>query len=409
MLAVLTVINVCNQLDRTLISILLPGIKRDLALSDSQIGLATGPAFAFCFALTSLPLAWLSERVNRTRLIGAALFFWSVATGLCGAVTSFWQLMFVRIAVASGEAGGSPPSYAMVADAFPLSRRPTVMAVFAAAGALGAFISLLLGGWINQFWGWRVTFIAAAALGAVLLPLILFTVRDPERGGSDPGASTAAVSAGEALRRLRRSPTFFFLAIAATLTTFGGYAMNIWMPSFISRSYGLTSGQIGSLLSLSALVGGVGGGIAWAELARRMGRRDLRWWMWIPAIASALAAPCLITAITVHNLTLTIGFQMLASLGLTAYAGSLYATVSAVVSPRMRGVASSSILFFQIAVGLGLGPLITGAASDLLTHKFAREGLRYAMLIPATSVALSAPFYWLAGRHIRQDAQVGPQ
>lgn len=406
MLAVLTVINICNALDRTLISILLPDVKAELALTDWELGMVTGPAFAIFYSLMGLQLGWLAERVNRTRMIAIALTTWSAMTALTGAARSFLHLMILRVAVAIGEAGGSPPSYAMITDAFPLKSRSTAMAVFTSAGALGGFFGLLLGGWINEFWGWRITFYAAGAGGMVLVPLILFTVKDPGRGQADGLAKPASpIPMLEAMPYLFRARTFRHLVLAGAMSAFASYAFAIWQPSFMHRSYGMSSGEIGTVLAIVNLVGGLTGTMVGGELARRLGERDLRWWLWIPAIGFLGSVPLNLWVILTHNLDLTIALLVLAHLGVGTYTGTLWASANSIAPSGMRSITSSSLLFVQITLGLGLGPLLTGWASDWMTGRFGDEGLRYAMIVPILATVVGGTHYLLASRTLRSDAQ----
>lgn len=405
MLAVLTAINVCNVIDRTLISILLPSIKADLHLTDVQIGLVAGPAFAIFYATMALPMGWMAERTVRKRLIGGALLFWSTMTGLSGLAMSFVQLMLLRVAVAVGEAGGTPPSYSMISDAFPVRSRALAMAVFTSAGGLGGFFGLTLGGWSNQLWGWRVSFAAAAIIGLFLVPIILFTVKEPGRGQSDELSIVfKPVSIDQALLNLLANRTFPQLTIAAALSAFSTYSLLIWQPSFISRSYGLSSGEIGTVLGIVSLVGSLSGSLLGGEFARRRGERDLRWWLWTPAIGFLLAAPVLLVGLFVHNLYVTLGCFLIGAFLMSSFTGPLFATVNTIVPAGMRAMSSSTLLFFQIILGLGLGPFITGWVSDVVTERMGTEGLRYALIVPAVALVWAAVHYLLAARTLRHDA-----
>jgi len=292
----------------------------------------------------------------------------------------------------------------MVSDAFPIRTRAMAMGVFTSAGALGGVVGLLGGRWLNQYWGWRTTFVAAGALGLLIRPLLL-SIREPIRGGSDGAlASPPPLPARQVIGRLRGNKTFPNLAMASMLTAFAGYSFSIWLPSFISRSYGLPSSQIGAYLGVINLVGGVGGTLGGAAVARWLGTRDLRWWMWTPAIGFIFAVPMSLIAIMSHHLAVTLACLFLTLGALLACSGPIFATLSTVTSPGMRTLAASSLLFFQITLGLGLGPLLTGWISDQLTRTLGQEGLRYALLTPVAAIAWGAIHYLLAARTIRRDA-----
>ena len=404
MLAVLTAVNVCNALDRALVSVLLPAIQREFDLSDSQLGLLTGPSFALFYATFGLALGWLAERVVRTRLIAIAVLVWSLMTAAAGLAQSFVVLMALRVGVAVGEAGGSPPSYGMISDAFAPANRTSAMAVFTSAGALGGFLALFVGGWINEFYGWRTTFVAAGVIGAVLCPLVLFAIQDPPRGHSDPHLPVlSSPSLGNALKCLAKSVTFRHLVLGGTLAAFVAYSFAIWLPSFLSRSFDMTSGEIGTLLGSINLVAGLGGTFAGGELARRRGAQNLSWWLWTPTLGFLLAAPATVVAILSQNLPICLAALAVSQFGLFFYMGPLWASVGMIAPPGMRSIASSALLFVQMILGLGLGPLLTGIVSDAATRSLGTEGLRFALLLPTAAMIWAALHFSLAARAIRTE------
>ena len=404
MLIMLTAVNVCNALDRALVSVLLPAIQREFSVSDSQIGLLTGPAFALFYATFGLPLGFLAERVVRTRLIATAVIIWSAMTAASGFVASFAGLTALRVGVAIGEAGGSPPSYGMISDAFPPANRTSAMAVFTSAGAIGSFLALFGGGWINEFYGWRSTFIAAGAIGLMLCPLVLFTVQDPQRGISDAHLQAPApISLPDALKHLSTSGTFKHLVLGGTLSAFVAYSFAIWLPSFLSRSFELNSGEIGSLLGSISLVAGLSGTLAGGEIARRRGARDLAWWLLTPVLGFLIAAPATLVAIASHNLYVCLAALAISQFGMFFYMGPLWASVGMIAAPGMRSIASSALLFVQMILGLGLGPLLTGMVSDAATKSLGLEGLRYALLLPTAAMLWAAFHYFKAARLIANE------
>ena len=403
LLLILSAINVFNTLDRHLIAILLPSIKDDLQISDSQIGLMTGPAFAVFYAVLALPLGILAERVNRSSMVAVAISVWSFMTVVSGLATSFLHLVVARVGVAMGEAGGSPPSYGMISDAFAQKWRPTAMAVFTAAASLGGALALFGGGWMSETWGWRSAFLVAGASSFAFAPIIFFFVKDPQRGFSDHATQTNAIPVREAFRLLRANRTFRQLAIAGTLSAFCVYALTIWLPSFLARSYGLGPAAAGGYLGAITLVGALGGTFAGGELARLAGTRSVVWWSVVPALGFLVGAPILLLGIFADNLPTTLTCLMVGTFLVHLFPGPLFAIVTSIVPAGMRSVASSTLLFSQIAFGLGLGPLLTGSISDLSAEKFGAEGLRYALVAPLVIGAWSGLHYLLSGRTLRDD------
>ena len=404
MLAVLTIINIINVVDRTLISVLVPDIKRDLQLTDTQIGLLTGLSFAVFYVLFGLFLGWLAERINRTRLISLALTVWSGMTFLSGAAGSFFQILLCRFGVATGEAGGSPPSYGMIADAFPQRWRPTAMSIFTSAATIGAFVGLTAGGWIAQIWGWRMAFYVTGAAGLLFVPLILFTVADPKRGATDAQvAEPVSLPYLVALKRLLGTRSFRRLMFAGTMSAFAGYGLMLWLPSFLARSYGLSPGETGSVLGIASITTGLFGTYAAGEIARRLGERNLGWWAYTPALGFLTAVPALIAGIWFNNMWISIAAIFFCKIGMNSYVGPLWAATSTVAPIGTRSIASSVMLFGQILLGLGLGPLLIGVMSDSIEAAYGQEALRYSLMIPVVAYLIGAFAYYMAGRTLEQD------
>lgn len=208
-IASLFLLNTLNYVDRLLFSVAQEAIKVDLELSDFQLGLIGGPAFAILYTLFSFPLARIADRGHRVRLISAALGLWSVMTAFCGMATNFVQMLFGRAAVSIGEAGCTPASHSLISDAFPANQRTTAISIFAVAGPVGALTAAILGGALIAAYGWRTTFILCGAVGAVLAIVFRMTVREPARTGGDQPVALVST-----LRVLLAKRSFVMVAIA---------------------------------------------------------------------------------------------------------------------------------------------------------------------------------------------------
>lgn len=403
MLFILGIMNALNFLDRQLVGILLPHIKADFVLTDSQIGLLTGVAFALFFSVAGLPLGWVATRVDRRKLIAASIAGWSVMTALSGVASSFSMLLFARVGVGIGEAGVGPSSYAMISDAFSERARPAAIAFYAAAASVGGGIGILFGGWAADVWGWRTAFYAAGCLGLVVVPIVWFQLIDPlhKERVSSPVQPLSLVTS---VKFILRTKTFLPLAAAAVLTAFSTYTLLIWLPSFLVRSYQLSTASAGAILAPISLLGGVGGQLSGGMLARRLGVIDIRWWMWLPASALATSVPLAAFGIMSHRLEVTIVFLFLTVFASYMFSGPLFAALNTIVLPRIRPLANSMVVFLQAAVGLSLGPLLTGMVSDTLLLRAGADALRYALVVPIIGMAFAALFYLLAARTLRLDA-----
>lgn len=403
-LALLVVVYTFNFIDRQILSILIEPIKLELGLNDTQMGLLTGFAFALFYATLGIPIARYADRGNRRNLIAAALGIWSLFTALSGLALNFWHLLIARIGVGVGEAGCSPPAHSLIADLYPASQRATALGIYSLGIPVGIMFGLFAGGWINELFGWRMAFFVVGIPGILLAILVRFTIREPERGMAEGRvAAVEQPSISETLAYLWKKPSFRHLAFAAALTSFVGYGVVTWVPTFLIRSYGMGTGEIGTWFGL---ILGIPGGIGIAlggYLADKLGERNTRWYLWTTAVALLIATPF---SIAIY-LSTTASFALMAMiipilLG-NFYQATTFSQTQGLVELRMRAVAAGILLFIINIIGLGLGPTFVGILTDLLRPSFGDEALRYSLLI-FTFVNLWAAFhYFVAGRHLKND------
>lgn len=380
-LALLTLVYMFNFLDRQLLVILQEPIKQELGLSDTQLGLLSGFAFALVHVTFGLPLAQLAERWGRRSVVAISLATWSLMTALSGMVSSFTQLLLARTAVGIGEAGGSPPSHSIISDIFPPSRRATALAVYSMGLNFGILLGFLLGGWINEFFGWRKAFIVIGLPGLALAIIVRFTVVEPPKGFS------------EGLQKVERPPEFFetlstlwqkrsfrHLALAAGLQSLVVYAILNWLPSFMIRTHAMGTGELGTWLALSAGVGGAFGTFSGGWISDRLANRDLRAYVLVPAASFLLSIPLMYFVLSVANPTTALSIYIVPAVLQTIYLGPVLAATHALVGARARAVGSAIMIFVANLIGLGLGPVVVGSISDLLQPSLGAASLRYALL-----------------------------
>ncbi|MGE3464546.1 MAG: spinster family MFS transporter, partial [Pseudomonadales bacterium] len=291
-LSVLVVVYTFNFIDRQILSILLEPIKQDLGLSDTQLGLLTGFAFALFYATLGIPIARWADQHNRRNLIAAALAVWSAMTALSGFAMNFWHLLIARIGVGVGEAGCSPPAHAMISDYYPPEKRASALGIYSLGIPVGILFGFVAGGWMNEFFGWRAAFFVVGIPGLLLALIVRFTVREPARGMAEGRQDTSEMpTVKETFALLWRKRAFRHMAFGGALTAFVGYGVVNWVPAFFIRSHGMGTGEIGTWLGLIlGIPGGIG--IAWGGfLADRLGARDTRWYLRLVAVALALAVP----------------------------------------------------------------------------------------------------------------------
>jgi MFS family permease len=409
-LGLLTVVYTFNFIDRQLLAILQESIKAELTLSDSQLGLLTGFAFAIFYVTAGIPIARWADRSNRRNIVALSLFIWSGMTALSGYVQNFLQLLLARIGVGVGEAGGSPPSHSMISDIFPPNRRATAIGFYSMGVNIGILFGFLAGGWLNEFFGWRVAFLVVGIPGVALALLLRLTLREPIRGLHDnTSANPAPVPFGEVLRVLRTRRTFIHMALGAGLNAFCGYGIANWTASFMIRSYQMPTGELGTWLAAIIGLGGAASVFLGGMLADRLAPRDQRWYTWVPCIAGFVAVPFMAAVYLVDGPYLALGMSIVPGLLFQTYLGNTIATTHAIVGPRMRATASALLFLVINIIGLGAGPYTVGLVSDLLAPALGSESLRYAMLYVLPPVMTwSAVHFWLASNSLREDLAAAP-
>jgi len=397
-LGLLLVVYTLNYVDRQILSILMEPIRRDLHLTDSQLGLLSGLGFALFYAAAGLPIARLADRASRKKIIAGSLALWSAASAVCGLTSNFAQLLVARASVAIGESGAAPASHSMIADLFPHGKRATALAVLSCGVPIGILVGLIAGGWLNEMFDWRTAFIVVGLPGVILAIMVLLTLKEPLRLGAAEGL--APLSWRDSMTTLFKIPAYNFLIIGAALHAFTSYGALQWTPAFMIRVHGLTTGQAGLALGLISGVTGIVGTLAGGWFADVLGRRDNRWYAWLPAIMIAIRAPLFITAYLASTPGLAIACLILPGLLGNAFTGPVFATIQTLTPVRARAFASAWTLFVISLVGFGLGPLLIGMTSDALTPTFGVRGLGYAICLAAPVEILSVVFFMMAARRL---------
>ena len=409
-LGVLTVVYGFNFIDRQLLAILQESIKAELLLSDSQLGLLTGFAFALFYVSAGIPIARWADRSNRRNIVALSLFIWSFMTAISGFVQNYFQLLMARIGVGIGEAGGSPPSHSMISDIFPPEKRAGALGIYSTGVNIGIMFGFLLGGWINEFFGWRWAFIVVGAPGILLALLVRYTVAEPLRGVAD-GHETVAdqVPFKEVLGLLWSRVSFRHMAMGAALNAFCGYSIANWTASFMIRSHGMGTGELGTWLALILGGGGAIGVVFGGVMADRLAPRDARWYMWLPAIGGAICIPFMAVVYIVDDPYVALTCAIVPGVFFNIYLGCTLATTHALVGLRMRATASAILFLVINIIGLGAGPWSIGLLSDYLEPTLGKDSLRYAMLyvLPAV-MAWSVCHFALSTRKLRSELEVAP-
>ncbi|MFT6093355.1 MAG: putative MFS family arabinose efflux permease [Pseudohongiellaceae bacterium] len=409
-LGLLTVVYSFNFIDRQLLSILQESIKLDLSLSDSQLGLLTGFAFALFYVTAGLPIARLADRSNRRNIVAVSIGLWSLMTALSGLVQNYGQLLAARVGVGVGEAGGSPPSHSIVSDIFPPESRASALAFYSTGVNIGILFGFLFGGWLNEYFGWRVAFMVVGLPGLLIAVLVRFTLKEPIRGLMEKKqVSDVQVPFSEVVALLWSRHSFRHLALGAGLNAFAAYASINWLASFFIRSHGMSTGELGTWLSLSTGLLGAIGVFAGGVIADKLAPRDKRWYVWLPALVGFFSVPFAVAMLLAPGQYTALLLSFIPGLLFNVYLGTSIATAHGLVGSRMRATASAILFLILNIIGLGLGPWSVGMLSDYLNPTLGAESLRYAMvyLVPTVLFWSSCHFY-LAARTLREDLAAAP-
>jgi MFS family permease len=355
------------------------------------------------YATLGLPIARWADRGNRRTIIALSVAVWSAATALCGVVQNFWQLALARVGVGVGEAGSTPPSQSLIADYFPPEKRASALSLMGASGTLGYLLGFAVGAAIAIQYGWRMLFLIAGLPGIVLALVAWLFIKEPRDKLGYPGATHAIEPLGQTLKALARKRSFVYLTIGITVYSLVAYGALLFVPSYLVRvmnqPLNAAGGIYGLLSSVGTLFGTVIGGLA----ADKLARRDLRWLAWLPAIACGLAGPLYIVSFVVPDMGVFMAAGLAAGLLLCCGLSPAFSVIHLVCGSSRRAVAVAIMLFCSNLIGMGLGPVITGAISDYFAPTYGPASLRWAIVSMCSLMAVVAWAFAKAASTMRGD------
>jgi len=394
-LALLTAAYTCNAMDRGIVSIIGQSMKEDLRLSDTQLGLLGGTAFAALYALGGIPMARLAERFNRVNIISAALIVWSSLTTLCGLAANFAQLLLGRAGVGVAESGCTPPAHSLISDYFEPARRASALSVYSSGISAGYVLAAIIGGYVAQHLGWRAACAIVGLPGVLVAIALKLAVREPARPVAPPTSLRGELSEMRAVARIlivdRRALN---MILGVTVSAFANYGLYAFAPLYFHRAFGLDYTQTGLI---AAVTGGVAVGIgivAGGYAADRLARRNPRWYALVPAFGTFLAIPFYGLSAMAEDWRWAA--LSLAAAGLFQYAslGPTFGVVQNSVGIRQRATATALLYVFLNVVALGGGPVFTGWVID----RFAADGVPLA-LATRHGLTVALIFYTWASVH----------
>ena len=406
-LGLFLLVYIVNFIDRQIFSILIEPIKAEIDLSDTQLGLLGGIAFALFYTFAGIPIARWADVGTRKNIVALAVLIWSAMTMFTSTAKSFGGLLIARIGVGVGEAGCSPPIHSMISDYFPESKRATALATYALGIPIGGAIGTLAGGWIGEYFGWRNAFLVVGLPGIFLAAVVFFTIREPKRGLQV--ASVKVESAAESytlmetIRFMWSLKSFRNLSFAGALHAFVGYGVGLFLPSFFMRIHGYGLAETSTYLFLIGLTGIIGTYLG-GYLGDRFGQNDKRWYMFIPGAATLISVPFAALFYSTGDPVLALFLAIPGAILGPMYLGPTFGMTQTLVPPAMRATASALMLFILNLIGLGLGPVAAGVLSDLLKPEYGVESIRYSLFILAVGGNLwSALHYYFASKTLRED------
>jgi MFS transporter, Spinster family, sphingosine-1-phosphate transporter len=413
-LGMLTVIYVFNFVDRQILNILAEPIAKDLNLSDTQIGLMTGLAFAAFYTVMGIPLARYADhpKSNRIGLMSICLAVWSGMTALSGLAQNYAQLLLARIGVGAGEAGCTPAAVAVIADIYPPKRRASALGIYMMGVPIGSLFGLVLGGQLSDLFGWRTAFMVVGIPGVILAVLLFLFVREPRRM---PGVSLAARTEGgeaplpfmDVMRELFSSRAFVLLLTANSIGAFLAYGKGVWQIIFFIRSFGLSAGEVGLMLGLTGGICGLIGSAIGGRIADWLGSRDPGNYFLAPAVGNLISVPLLFLAYSSNQWWMALLLMIVPFITGTMNYGAGMASTQGLFRPQARSMATAVKLFIQTLIGLGLGPLFFGMISDALKPVAGAESVRWVLISAAFLGLVPAVALWFASRRLRVEMRYG--
>jgi MFS family permease len=422
-LAVLCFVYALNFLDRQLLSILAKPIQDSLHVTDGQLGLIGGLYFAFFYCFIAVPVGWFADRTNRVTVLSLACAIWSAATMACGFASSYRQLVVARMTVGFGEAGGVPPSYALITDLFPPGRRGTAFGIYNLGSVVGIAFGIAFGASIAATFDWRYAFIAIGVVGVLTAAAVRLFVREPVRGRFDTNTAHVGVISSErsesrdlhssspksefsaTLRMFFSRKTLVLAALGSGATQMITYGMGNFTTLFLMREKGMTLKEVAVWYALVAAVGIGSGMIVSGRVIDRMTRRSKTAYATVPALSLTFALPCYIGFVWAPTWRLALVFLTGALMLNYFYLASSVALVQEEVRPDQRVMSGALLLLVMNFVGLGLGPTWVGAASDWFAARGVAHSLQAALytLTPFYGIAILL-FLWLARTLRREEA-----
>jgi MFS transporter, Spinster family, sphingosine-1-phosphate transporter len=407
LLALLTVVYAFNFLDRNVLAMVMQAIKLDLDLSDTQLGFMSGIAFALFYATLGIPIARWADRGNRIAIISFTTALWSAMVIFCGMANSFVQMLIARVGVAIGEAGCVPPAQSLIGDYYSRQERPRAMSIYMIGMPLSVVLGFAVAGWINEWYGWRVTFFAVGLPGILLTLVVMLSLHEPRNRGKTtiaaPSVGKTQESTWLVFSTLWRQPSYRHLLLGYTVVNLFSYGIAQWTPAFLIRTHHIETGELGSWYALIWGVGGAAGTYLGGYWASRHAVSNERLQLRVMAAVLLGFVPLYLGIYLTSSLYTAFALMMLSALIYCSMNGPLFAMLQELVAPRMRATSVAIVLFFSNLIGLGLGPMAVGVMSDVLAPLYGEDSLKVSLLMWTPGYLWAAYHLLRAGKSVQAD------
>lgn len=410
-LVLLTIVYGFNFIDRQIVGILAPFIQKDLGLTNTELGLLIGLAFAVFYTCVAIPIAWLADRYNRVNILSIALATWSGFTALTGMATNFVQIGLARMGVGVGEAGGSPPSHSIISDMYPKEERASALGVYSMGIPLGVmaayFATASLMGASNEDVNWRQIFIFLGLTGIALAFIVKLVIKEPIRGAMEFEEQTEIIKPPfvESIKTLLKIPAWRAMCLGSAFGAFVSYSASAFQTKYLITLN--PDFDFKTLVIILGLINGTtyaGGAFFGARLADKWGKKDVRAYGWLPAIAISACLPITLYSWWVPTVEMHLFLTTLFLLFFGTWLGPSFAIAQTLAPINMRAMSTALFFFILNMIALGGGPSFTGWMIDVFNKNYGEvESIRYAMSVTSLMLILSMISFVVASKLLPID------
>jgi MFS family permease len=408
--ALVLVVAVLSYVDRQVFTLFQDDIKRELGLSDGQLGLLTGLSFALFYALAAFPIARYADRGDRRLTISLCVIVWSAATAFCGLANSFWQMILARIGLAAGEAGAGPAGVSLLTEIFPLSRRTTIISSILASSAIGISGGLALGGWLSQFYGWRTVFLILGLPGIGIGLAVWLLAAEPRRGAGERTFAPTLIAFAQVLRTMAASVSLRWVGLLLCMVPLTGFAFILWGASFFQRVHGMDKAETGFWLGGAMAAGLVIGNLLAGWVSDRYSNADPRWNGWFAGLSLIACFPFALLFIYSPDPYLALACFVVVKFTMTLHLGPIIALSFAQVPVAMRAMTQATINMLIGLAGTGVGGTLAGFLSQAFTPAYGDKSLQPALALISCCLVVGGLAAIMAGRTARplgEEADAG--